>query len=119
MNMIYLGFLTNHIPIIGMFTPSHIGGDIPPIDVSEVFDLARFQLIVQKPEWHQVKNRNSTNYESPLGARSLVDQNVTLNSPVTPDQTRDCFHTLFWKQGCDDVEDDDDDSHIVCFFNIV
>ena len=36
-------------------------------------------------------------YESPLGARSLVDQNVTLNSPVTPDQTRDCFHMLYWK----------------------
>jgi hypothetical protein len=59
-------------------------------------------------------------YESPLGARSLVDQNVTLNSPVTPDQTRDCFHTLFWKpllsdlptpnwqeQRCEDVDDDD------------
>jgi hypothetical protein len=34
-------------------------------------------------------------YESPLGARSLVDQNVTLNSPVTPDQTRDCFSHTF------------------------
>ena len=45
-----------------MFTPSHIGGHIPPIDVSEVFDLERFQEIVQKPvlEWHQVKSRNST-----------------------------------------------------------
>jgi hypothetical protein len=62
MNLIYLGFITNRIPIIGMFTPSHIGGHIPPIDVSEVFDLGRFQEIVQKPvlEWHQVKSRNST-----------------------------------------------------------
>lgn len=62
MNLIYLGFLTNRIPIIGMFTPSHIGSQIPPIDVSEVFDLARFQELVQKPvlEWHQVKSRNST-----------------------------------------------------------
>ena len=62
MNLIYLGFLTNRIPIIGMFTPSHIGGHIPPIDVSEVFDLKRFQETVQKPllEWHQVKSRNST-----------------------------------------------------------
>ena len=62
MNLIYLGFLTNRIPVIGMFIPSHIGGDVPPIDFGEVFDVARFQEITQKPvlEWHQVKDRNST-----------------------------------------------------------
>jgi len=65
MNLVYLGFLTNRIPIIGMFTPSHIGGHIPPIDFGEVFDLVRFQEIVQKPvlEWHQVKLRNSTTFD--------------------------------------------------------
>lgn len=62
MNLIYLGLLTDRIPIVAMFTPSHIGGHIPPIDFSEVFDLARLQEDLQKPvlEWHQVKNRNSS-----------------------------------------------------------
>jgi len=62
MNLIYLGLLTNHIPIIPMFTPSHIGGHVSPIDFGEVFDLARFQESLQKPvlEWHQVKSRNSS-----------------------------------------------------------
>ena len=65
MNLIYMGFITNRIPIIPMFSPSHIGRHIPPIDVGEVFDLDRFQKIVQKPvlEWHQVKSRNSTTLE--------------------------------------------------------
>ena len=62
MNLIYLGLLTNRIPIVPMFTPSHIGGHISPIDFGEVFDLARFQEGLQKPvlEWHQVKSPNSS-----------------------------------------------------------
>lgn len=49
------------MPIIGRFTPSHIGGHIPPIDFGEVFDVPRLRELMQKPllEWHEVKNRNS------------------------------------------------------------
>ena len=65
MNLIYLGLLTDRIPIVAMFTPSHIGGHIPPIDFSQVFDLARLQESLQKPvlEWHQVKTRNSSSLD--------------------------------------------------------
>ncbi|CAA7265892.1 unnamed protein product [Cyclocybe aegerita] len=60
-NLIYLGFLTKRAPIIAMFTPSHIGGHVPPVDFGEVFDVPRLREALQMPviEWHEVKNRNS------------------------------------------------------------
>ncbi|RDB28949.1 hypothetical protein Hypma_015821 [Hypsizygus marmoreus] len=60
-NLIYLGIITDRIPIIPMFTPSHIGGAVPPIDFGLVFDVPRLRTALGKPvlEWHQVKNRHS------------------------------------------------------------
>ncbi|KAF4623811.1 hypothetical protein D9613_002247 [Agrocybe pediades] len=57
-NLIYLGFLTNRVPIVGMFTPSHIGGHVPPINFGDVFDVPRLAKALRLPvvEWHQVKN---------------------------------------------------------------
>jgi len=62
MNLIYLGLVTERIPILPMFTPSHIGGSVPPIDFGDVFDMSRLRSGLGKPvlEWHQVKDRNST-----------------------------------------------------------
>lgn len=53
--------ITDRIPIIPMFVPSHIGGDKPTIDFSEVFDVQRLASRIGIPvlEWHQVKNRSS------------------------------------------------------------
>lgn len=60
-NLIYLGILTNRVPILPMFTPSHIGGGVPPIDFGEVFDIPRLRISLHKPlvEWYEVKNRTS------------------------------------------------------------
>lgn len=53
--------ITDRIPIIPMFIPSHIGGDKPPIDFGKVFDVQRLARRIGIPvlEWHQVKNRSS------------------------------------------------------------
>ncbi|KAJ3568045.1 hypothetical protein NP233_g5974 [Leucocoprinus birnbaumii] len=60
-NLIYLAKITDRIPIIPMFTPSHIGGDKPTIDFGEVFDVKRLSQGTGIPvlEWNQVKNRSS------------------------------------------------------------
>jgi hypothetical protein len=60
-NLIYLGILTDRLPIIGQFTPSHIGGHVPPIDFGDVFDVPRLRELMQKPliQWHEVKDRSS------------------------------------------------------------
>ncbi|EKM84096.1 hypothetical protein AGABI1DRAFT_67300 [Agaricus bisporus var. burnettii JB137-S8] len=60
-NLIYLALITDRIPIIPMFVPSHIGGDKPNVDFSEVFDVQQLARDVGIPvlEWHQVKNRTS------------------------------------------------------------
>lgn len=62
-NLIYLGQITDRIPIVPMFTPSwHIGGGAAGgLLFSEVFDIPRFieetgQAVL---EWHQVKDRQS------------------------------------------------------------
>jgi hypothetical protein len=65
MNLIYLGLITDRIPILAMFTPSHIGGHVPAIPFGEVFDMPRLRKSLQRPvlEWREVKNDESTDVE--------------------------------------------------------
>ncbi|TFK90807.1 hypothetical protein K466DRAFT_583411 [Polyporus arcularius HHB13444] len=60
-NLIYLGSLTDRVPIVAMFTPSHIGGDAAPIPFGEVFDVPRFNRESGIPivEWDEVKDPES------------------------------------------------------------
>lgn len=61
MNLIYLGSLTNRVPILPPFTPSHIGGSVPPIGFGEIFDVPRLRMEMNQPliEWHEIKNRSA------------------------------------------------------------
>ena len=47
--------------MLPMFVPSHIGGQVPPINFGEVFDVPRLARGIRRPvlEWHQVKNSSS------------------------------------------------------------
>lgn len=62
-NIMYLGQITDRIPIIPMFTPSwHIGGGAAGgLRFGDVFDLSRFSRETGMPvvEWHEVKDPNS------------------------------------------------------------
>lgn len=60
-NLIYLGQITDRVPVIGLFTPSHIGGDAPPIAFGEVFNVSRFieDSGIAIVEWDDVKNPDS------------------------------------------------------------
>ncbi|OSD03265.1 hypothetical protein PYCCODRAFT_1434681 [Trametes coccinea BRFM310] len=60
-NLIYLGVLTDRVPVVAMFTPSHIGGDAAPIPFGEVFDVPRFMDESGIPllEWDEVKDPES------------------------------------------------------------
>ncbi|PPR02698.1 hypothetical protein CVT26_009801 [Gymnopilus dilepis] len=60
-NLIYLAILTDRVPMLPMFVPSHIGGQVPPINFGEVFDVPRLARGIRRPvlEWHQVKNSSS------------------------------------------------------------
>ncbi|TFK77388.1 hypothetical protein BDN72DRAFT_910534, partial [Pluteus cervinus] len=61
-NLIYLAVLTERIPIIPPFIPSHIGGHVPPIPFGEVFDVPRISKALEMPilEFRHVKDPNST-----------------------------------------------------------
>ncbi|CAK5280278.1 unnamed protein product [Mycena citricolor] len=61
-NLIYLGLITERIPIVPDFLPSHIGVHVPPIPFGDVFDLPRLrnQLGTAVLEWRDVKDVNST-----------------------------------------------------------
>ena len=50
--------LTERVPIVGPFTPSHIGGDAGNALFSEVFDIEYLSDKIGMPvlEWHEVKN---------------------------------------------------------------
>ncbi|KAF8665360.1 hypothetical protein AX16_000379 [Volvariella volvacea WC 439] len=60
-NLIYLALITDRIPIMPMFTPSHIGSHVPPIPFGEVFDVPRLSKALGKPvlEWRDVKDSAS------------------------------------------------------------
>ena len=49
--------ITERVPIVGVFTPSHIGGDQNAL-FSEVFDIDYLSEKIGMPvlEWHEVKN---------------------------------------------------------------
>ncbi|KAF7345634.1 hypothetical protein MVEN_01582800 [Mycena venus] len=72
MNLIYLSILTQRVPIMPFFTPTHVAKlssvPVPPIDFGVVFDVPRLAKGLGKPviEWWQVKDRNSTTID-PLG----------------------------------------------------
>lgn len=61
MNLLYLGKITDRVSVIGTFTPSHIGGEVPPIAFGEVFNVSRFIEDSKVPmvEWDEVKNPDS------------------------------------------------------------
>ncbi|KAJ3787141.1 hypothetical protein GGU10DRAFT_349647 [Lentinula aff. detonsa] len=64
-NMIYLGFITDRIPVVPMFTPSHINigatAPVPSLAFGEVFDLPRMRNLTGKAilEWRDVKDPES------------------------------------------------------------
>ncbi|KAK2460112.1 hypothetical protein APHAL10511_007878 [Amanita phalloides] len=62
MNILYLATITRRIPIIGVFTPTHVGYYSETIDFGKVFDVPRLSKAIGLPvlEWHEVKDRNSS-----------------------------------------------------------
>ncbi|KAH0591053.1 hypothetical protein H2248_001162 [Termitomyces sp. 'cryptogamus'] len=59
-NLIYLAIITDRIPVIAMFIPSHVQA-APNVDFGLVFDVPRLRKALNIPvlEWHEVKDRNS------------------------------------------------------------
>jgi hypothetical protein len=81
-NLIYLGLLTDRIPILSQFVPVHVGGHVPPINFGEVFDLPRLRKELGWPilEWHDVKHEQSSTLDD-LGCWS-VWQAVNIRDPT-------------------------------------
>src|SRR5258708_26577231 len=57
--------ITQRVPIIGPFTPSHIGGDAGNALFREVFDIDYLSEKIGMPvlEWHEVKNLSAPEIE--------------------------------------------------------
>ncbi|KAH7886098.1 hypothetical protein F5I97DRAFT_2025845 [Phlebopus sp. FC_14] len=64
-NLLYLAIITDRVPIIPKFIPSHVGGDTPPIAFGDVFDVSRLKKSLGIPilEWHEVKDVDSQTLE--------------------------------------------------------
>jgi hypothetical protein len=64
MNLIYLGLITDRIPIIPLFNPTHVQ-NAPSLRFSEVFDFPRLRKALGKPvlEWNDVKDPHSRDLE--------------------------------------------------------
>jgi len=81
-NLIYLALLTERVPIVGPFIPSHIGGDAGEILFSEVFDIDYLSKRIGMPvlEWSEVKNSSSEEIED-IGCWSVWQAVQVRESP--------------------------------------
>lgn len=64
-NLIYLALLTQRVPIVGTFAPSHIGFNESQLPFGEIFDVQRLGQEIHTPvlEWRDVKNPASKQVE--------------------------------------------------------
>lgn len=64
-NLLYLALITERIPIIPSFIPSHIGPEAPPLPFGHIFDVPRLRKALRTPvlEWHQVKDANDSSLD--------------------------------------------------------
>ncbi|KAK1233665.1 hypothetical protein PQX77_003160 [Marasmius sp. AFHP31] len=64
-NLIYLALITDRVPVLPVFVPTHIGGEVPPITFGDVFDVPRLRKELGKPvlEWREVKDEKSVEIE--------------------------------------------------------
>ncbi|TFY70546.1 hypothetical protein EVG20_g2459 [Dentipellis fragilis] len=81
-NLVYLAIITERVPIIGHFIPSHIGGDAGSVPFSEVFDIDYLSQAIGMPvlEFDDVKDSNSTEIDE-LGCWSVWQAVQTHESP--------------------------------------
>ncbi|KZO95710.1 hypothetical protein CALVIDRAFT_549873 [Calocera viscosa TUFC12733] len=91
-NMIYLAQLTERVPILPMFTPSHLPKEAGMIPFGDVFDVPRLAKDLNMPilEWRDVKGQNSTTLDS-MGCWSAWMASVDGNEPresLTTDQLK-------------------------------
>ncbi|KAF5368391.1 hypothetical protein D9758_002236 [Tetrapyrgos nigripes] len=86
-NLVYLGLITDRVPIIPMFYPSHIGYDVPPIPFRDVFDIDRMRKLIGKPilEWQDLKDPKSEALEN-LGCWNVWES--TLKPPPDVSYTK-------------------------------
>jgi hypothetical protein len=63
-HLIYLALITDRIPILSWFNPSHIG-TAPSVYFGEVFDLPRLRRSLGIPvlEWRDIKHPNESDTE--------------------------------------------------------
>ncbi|KAK7063789.1 lysophospholipase NTE1 [Favolaschia claudopus] len=61
MNLVYLGRITDRVPILPVFMSSHLPVNTPPLPFGDVFDLPRFRQALELPvlEWREVKEADS------------------------------------------------------------
>ncbi|KAG2156623.1 uncharacterized protein EDB93DRAFT_1247329 [Suillus bovinus] len=119
-NLIYLALITERIPIIAKFIPSHVDHSVPPFAFGDVFDVPRLSHAVRTPiiEWHEVKDSESEvlddlgcwslwesvqNSEShPRGSSSLDGLKLDVSWTRTPDWVKltppgvTDSHASFW-----------------------
>ncbi|KAF7296422.1 hypothetical protein HMN09_01112600 [Mycena chlorophos] len=86
MNLIYLGMLTERVPVIPHIAPTHVATDIggsavgPGLEFGDAFDLPRYFEATKQPllEWSQIKDKTSQTID-PLGCWNLWEPVSTSN----------------------------------------
>lgn len=57
-NLIYLGLLTNRVPVIPPHVPMHVGVEANDFEFGKIFDIPKLRTLLGHPviEWRDVKN---------------------------------------------------------------
>lgn len=122
-NLIYIGLITERVPILPPFYPTHIGWLESPIAFGDVFDLQRLRTALNTPivEWWDVKKRDSEHWDTlgcwntwaavlgpsehgpfDAGARFFEESKIDMSYTRAPDEVKltppddPDTHTSFW-----------------------
>ncbi|KAJ7293089.1 hypothetical protein C8J57DRAFT_1268093 [Mycena rebaudengoi] len=85
MHLVYLGLITDRVPIISLFQPSHIGRDESPISFGEMFDIPRLRTGLGKQvlDWPEVKD-SSGDVLDDLGCWNVYGYGTRAQRPFEP-----------------------------------
>lgn len=69
-----MAILTDRVPIVPLFTPSHVDHSTPPVNFGDVFDIEQLSKAIRRPviQWHDIKVLPSENTDV-VGCWSVWD----------------------------------------------
>lgn len=117
-NLVYLSILTDRIPVLPPFAPTHVGEEVAPmLPFGEVFDVPRLSQSLRQPvlEWRDLKTESTMKEQEIIGCwdvwSSEAGQSDARTRRVREHLALDVSYTQAPQEFVDLFTDKPDDKH--------